>query len=154
MHSRWRLATVFARSEKVCVALGCTQVVLFLAVLTSGCGQNTGGRLGVSGTVRFQGAPLQSGTIEFASADAKQLTGSTITDGKYSVPAAQGLPPGKYTVRISATQDEGAAPTGPPGPESMTQQAKSLIPPQYNVDSTLTAEVTQGGNNVFDFDLK
>jgi len=127
---------------------------LLLAIFTSGCGQGAGGRLGVSGTVRFQGAPLQTGTIEFASADAKQLSGSTITDGKYSVPADKGLTPGKYTVRISAAQDAGAAPTGPPGPESMTQQAKALIPPQYNVDSTLTAEVTEGGSNVFDFDLK
>ncbi|HPM82871.1 MAG TPA: carboxypeptidase-like regulatory domain-containing protein [Candidatus Anammoximicrobium sp.] len=128
--------------------------VLLLAVVASGCGQDTGGRLGLSGTVRFQGAPLQTGTIEFASSDAKQLTGSTITDGKYSVPADKGLPPGKYTVRISAAQDAGAAPAGPPGPESMTQQAKALIPPQYNVESTLSADVTEDGNNVFDFDLK
>lgn len=153
MRFRWRLADVFAQFPWVCKSL-CGWSAVLLAVVLSGCGQDTGGRLAISGTVRFQGVPLKSGTIEFASADAKQLSGSTITDGKYSVPAAQGLPPGKYTVRISATQDEGAAPTGPPGPESMTQQAKSLIPPQYNVDSKLTAEVTQGGNNVFDFDLK
>lgn len=150
----WRSADIGTRSEWVCRSFCRSTVVLVLVVLISGCGQSTGDRLGLSGTVRFQGAPLQSGTIEFASADAKQLTGSTIKDGKYSVPAAQGLPPGKYTVRISASQEEGATPTGPPGPESMTQQAKSLIPPQYNVDSTLTAEVTEGGDNVFDFDLK
>jgi len=36
----------------------------------------------------------------------------------------------------------------------MTQQAKALIPPQYNVESTLSADVTEDGNNVFDFDLK
>ena len=154
MRFRWRLADVFARSEWFCKSLCRSPALLLLAVLMSGCGQDTGGRLGVSGTVRFQGAPLQTGTIEFASADAKQLSGSTITDGKYSVPADKGLTPGKYTVRISAAQDAGAAPTGPPGPESMTEQAKALIPPQYNVDSTLTAEVTEGGSNVFDFDLK
>ena len=154
MRFRWRLADVFARLAWVCKSLCRWPAVLLLAVLMGGCGQDTGGRLGVSGTVRFQGAPLQTGTIEFASADAKQLSGSMIADGKYSVPADKGLTPGKYTVRISAAQDAGAAPTGPPGPESMTEQAKALIPPQYNVDSTLTAEVTEGGSNVFDFDLK
>ena len=84
----------------------------------------------------------------------KELDVKTTADGKYSVPADKGLPPGKYTVRISAAEDAGAAPTGPPGPESMTQQAKALIPPQYNVETTLSAEVTEGGSNVFDFDLK
>ena len=149
-----RFADLVASNGWVCRSSYRSAAILLLAVLVSGCGKGTGGRLEISGTVRFQGAPLKAGTIEFASADAKQLTGSTVTDGKYSVPADKGLPPGKYTVRISAAEDAGAAPTGPPGPESMTQQAKALIPPQYNVDSTLTAEVTEGGSNVFDFDLK
>ncbi len=154
MRFEWRFADVLASNGWVCRSACRSAAVLLLAILVSGCGQGTGGRLEISGTVRFQGAPLKAGTIEFASADAKQLTGSTITDGKYSVPADKGLPPGKYTVRISAAQDSGAAPTGPPGPESMTQQAKALIPPQYNVESTLSAEVTEGGSNAFDFDLK
>lgn len=149
-----RFADVVASNDWVCRCPSRWAAVLLLAVFVSGCGKATGGRLEISGTVRLQGAPLQSGTIEFVSADAKHLTGSTITDGKYSVPADKGLPPGKYTVRISATQEEGAVPAGPPGPEAETHKTKALIPPQYNVESTLSAEVTQDGNNQFDFDLK
>jgi len=154
MRSGSRFAAVVASNGRIIRTVGRSPAILLVAVLVIGCGPDTGGRLGLSGTVTFQGAPLKTGTIEFASGDAKQLSGSTITEGKYSVPADKGLPPGKYTVRISAVEDAGAAPTGPPGPESMTQQAKALIPPQYNVESTLSAEVTEGGSNVFDFDLK
>jgi len=126
---------------------------VLLAVLVSGCSQDTGGRVGVSGTVRWNGTPLQGGTIEFASADGGQLTGSMIANGKYSVPADKGLLPGKYTVRISASQETGAAPAGPPGPEAEMHKTKDLIPAKYNVDSELSVEVTQGGTGQFDFDL-
>lgn len=154
MRLDWRFARRVASSVWACRSWLRCSTILLLAIFVNGCGQDTGGRFEVSGTVRFQGAPLQSGTIQFASDDAKQLTGSMITDGRYSIPADKGLLPGKYTVRISASQEEGAAPAGPPGPEAETHKAKDLIPPEYNVNSTLSAEVSQGGSNEFDFDLK
>ena len=154
MRLDWRFARMVASSVSVCRAWWRCSTVLLLAIFVSGCGQDTGGRMQVSGTVKLQGTPLRSGTIEFASADAKQLTGSMITDGKYSIPAEKGLLPGKYTVRISASQEEGAVPAGPPGPEAETHKVKDLVPPEYNGNSTLSAEVSQGGSNQFDFDLK
>jgi hypothetical protein len=133
---------------------GRAAIWLLAGVVVAGCGQDSGGRLEVSGKVQFQGSALANGTIEFVTADGAQRSGTTITGGTYSIPADKGLLPGKYIVRIDSAQETGPAPTGPPGPESMTQVATNLIPPQYNVNSTLTAEVTESGDNKFDFDLK
>jgi hypothetical protein len=110
--------------------------------------------MGLSGEVLFQGAPLKTGVIEFVSADGSQRSGAAIEAGAYSIPAPKGLLPGKYIVRISCAQETEPAPAGPPGPESMAQPAPNLIPPQYNVDSTLAAEVAESGDNQFNFDLK
>ncbi len=148
------LADMITRSTGIRSLSSCWPALLFMAVASGGCGRDTGGRVEISGTVRFQDAPLQTGTIEFASTDGKHLNGSTIKGGKYAIPAAQGLTPGKYTVRISASQEEGVAPAGPPGPEAETHRARALIPPEYNINSTLSAEVTHDGGNQFDFDLK
>lgn len=128
-------------------------VALCVGTVAGGCGPDTGGRVAVSGTVKFRGEPLKQGTIEFTAQDGKSQSGGTITEGKFALPAVQGLRVGQYLVRISSVQG-GTAPAGPPGPESMTPQGKDVIPLEYNVKSTLTAEVTKGGPNKFDFDLK
>jgi hypothetical protein len=138
------------QSAGLCLTLAALACVIVLA----GCGGNTGGRLAVSGRVNFKGAPLANGVIELVSQDGSQQSGATITKGDFSVPANKGLPPGKYIVRISAAEESGAAPAGPPGPEGMTQKTKNLIPAEYNVNSTKTVEVVSGKRNHFEFDLK
>jgi hypothetical protein len=57
-------------------------------------------------------------------------------------------------VRISAVKESGPAPTGPPGPEAEQHKVEQLVPPEYNVKTTLSAEITKGGRNEFPFDLK
>jgi hypothetical protein len=56
-------------------------------------------------------------------------------------------------VRISAAEESGKAPSAEEAPGA-GPAAKELIPAQYNVNSKLTAEVTQKGPNNFNFDLK
>ena len=129
-------------------------VFCFGLVVSVGCSPDTGGRLGFSGTVTFRGAPLQKGVVEFTSADRTRQSGSGIAKGAFAVPATRGLPPGTYTVRVTAVQEAAAAPAGPPGPESMQQTATDMIPPEYNERSTLTAEIKQGSPNQFSFELK
>lgn len=142
-----------ARTLGPVVARPLLMVLALLGFLT-GCGSSTGGRLAISGRVTFRGSPLNEGTIEFVSTDGNRQSGAAIVKGDYSIPAAKGLPAGKYTVRISAVQEAGAAVQGPPGPESMTQKAQDLIPPEYNAQTTLTAEVKAGERNSFTFNLK
>jgi len=120
--------------------------------LLTGCGSSVDGRYGVSGTVTFKSAPLDTGAIEFVSNDGSQQSGATITNGAYSIPAGKGLKPGKYKVKITST-DGAAAAAGPPGPESMGAAGKEKLPPEYNSATTQSVEVTSSGANTFDFDI-
>jgi len=127
------------------------RVALFLLLIASlpallGCQPDTGGRAGVSGTVTLGGQPLESGTIQFVSADGSQMSGATITAGKYEVPAEQGLLPGTYTVRVSSVQSAATAEAAPGDSSAVEAQNKDLIPAEYNTASKATAEIKEGSN--------
>ena len=115
--------------------------------LCPGC-EPAGPRRSVSGTVTFQGRPLQRGTIQFIS-DQGPAGGALIRNGAYRLPAEQGLMPGRYRVWISATE---------PLPElkepgASAPPTRELIPPEFNARSTQTVEVTDKGPNRFPFDI-
>jgi hypothetical protein len=129
------------------------------SVLVAGCG---GGdslpREAVSGTVKFDGAPLKSGMIQFqpTSAGETQAGVAPIIDGRYTVDRSNGLVPGRYQVIVTgilappeAPKNEMPGDTRPP-----KAPAKEVIPEKYNARSELAAQVTKEGPNTFDFDLK
>jgi hypothetical protein len=60
--------------------------------------------LGVTGEISLNGAPVKSGSIQLTSVGVAKVsaTGAVIQDGKYEIPQAKGLPPGKYQIMISA----------------------------------------------------
>ncbi len=131
--------------------IGC--LVLSLVV---GCGEkNPLGRMPVSGTVTFQGRPLESGSIEFAPVDplGKTKAGGPVVDGKYSIAVNQGLAPGEYVVRVfSPVGAAEAAGDAMPGSRP-TAVARERIPPIYNVNSRLRCEVSAEKTNLHDFNL-
>ncbi|MBI3467625.1 MAG: carboxypeptidase regulatory-like domain-containing protein [Planctomycetes bacterium] len=115
----------------------------------------THARHAISGTVTFNGQPLDHGVIEFTPEGAGDgvQTGSVIAEGKYEIPEAQGLPPGKYKVVISsagpgrdraAIDLPGDAP--PPSPER--------IPAKYNAQTELSIDVAPDSDGVYNFDLR
>lgn len=123
--------------------------LLLIVIGLCGCGAGDPlGRRPVSGKVTLAGEPLAHGTIAFEPAGQGTSAGATIANGTYAIAADQGLPPGKYTVRISS-------PTGgvatPEAPGESTQLATEQIPADYNSNSTLKVEVLKEGNNAFDF---
>lgn len=129
--------------------------MLLMVLACLGCGAGNSLDLqAVSGSVTFDGKPLEQGSIQFVPQDNATglLSGALITAGTYSIPQDKGLPPGKYTVRISSADRSSNAPASPPGMESSVP-AKERIPARYNAESQLTAEVTAGGDNTFDFPL-
>lgn len=141
-------------------ALACT---FFSVGFLAGCGSaDPLGRVPVSGTVQWQGAPLKQGAIRFEPFDIKPgdkrtAAGATIREGKYSLSSAEGVPPGKYSVSITATEDTPAATSTDPV-EAMSQVGKQavpkqLIPERYNRRTELVIEVTAKGPNSFPFDL-
>jgi len=102
----------------------------------------------MSGTVTLDGKPLETGIIAFGSLQEDGVrSGAPLTNGKYAMAAARGLPPGTYRVRISA-QEAVSDPTGDAPPP------KELIPAEYNVNSDKTVTVSADGPNEFNFDIK
>ena len=79
-------------------------LALAFSVALSGCGKNTAT---VTGTVKYQGEPLPSGTILFYGSDGQPVVGG-IEDGKYKVDDA---PVGKVRIAIQV-QDIAASPIG------------------------------------------
>ena len=132
------------------------KALVMLAVLSGGCGDAFDGRRAVSGTVIFQGRPLDQGIITFIPATAGLPTqaGAAILDGRFTIPRAKGLVPGKYKVSISS--GDGKTPAdpsgGPPGP-SGNFSSKERIPAEYNVASRHEVQVTGDGANRFDFTI-
>jgi hypothetical protein len=124
-------------------------VVTLTAICLAGCGP-AGKRRAVSGTVTFQGKPIDNGHISFLSTAEHPgpVAGALIRDGHFSIPAEMGLEPGTYRVSISyvkgvgeRTPEQIAAGASTPG--------KELIPEEFNTKSWLTAEVKESGPNVF-----
>jgi hypothetical protein len=127
-----------------------------LLLLVGGCGDSAGGRQEISGTVTLRGQPLDQGIIEFHPLDnpsSDQLvtkSGAMIKDGKYLIPKAQGLVPGKYRVVLSSgDQKASLSEAGDPGPKSIF--SKERIPADYNLNTKQVVEVKKGGPNQFDY---
>jgi hypothetical protein len=130
-------------------------LALGLVIGLAGCGAGGPKRYGVTGMVMFQGKPLNQGSITFLPDDPQlgASGGALIKDGQYSIPAKQGLLPGRYKVSIGSADPKKVADPdempGAPGPVY-----KDRIPAKYNTSTTLTAEVQADGKNQFDFELK
>jgi hypothetical protein len=116
-------------------------------LLVVGCADRTTGE--VSGTITFDGQPVEAGGITFLPADGKAPTaGGQITDGKYKVR----VPVGTAKVVINGTKVIGKQKlyNTPDSPEMPI--ATELLPPKYNENTELRLEVRPGLNEK-DFDL-
>lgn len=137
--------------------LGLAVAASVILASAAGCG---GGdplqRQAVSGTVTFKGQPLDKGTIQFLPADPQAKGspgGATITNGQFSLPAAQGLAPGKYRVQISSPVG-GAEPGPEEAPGESSKLAEERIPASWNTESKHEITVEKGGANKFDFKIE
>jgi hypothetical protein len=114
-------------------------------------------RHAVSGRVTLNGQPLAQGMIQFqpaAGPGAGSMSGGClIKDGSYSIPRDQGLVPGNYKVAIFGAGTGAAAPKDE-APGRSSALTADPVPSQYNVQTTLSAEVKSDAANRFDFELK
>jgi hypothetical protein len=130
-------------------------LAMLFTLIDAGCtGKDSLGRQAVTGKVNFNGAPLEQGNIRFETQGnpGGPASGAMITSGKYTIPVENGLPPGKYLVRINVASATKSSPAGPPGPEAASFVSPELIPPEFNVKSTQVVEVRTGANE-FTFDI-
>lgn len=132
-----------------------SQLALAVAAVLVGCGDAGPKRYGVTGTVTYKGKPIENGLISFVPAGSEASAGGApITDGRYEIPKAVGLPAGEYRVIISV-------PTGGPAPKEVApgvgageRETREALPARYNSQTELRRAVKAGERNVFNFDLK
>lgn len=118
-------------------------LLLIAAPIMAGCGSGGPGEYAVTGTVTFDGQPVEQGEIRFLPADMQGTPyAGQITNGKFECRVTEG----QKRVEINATRESATpAPDGLPNFES-------YIPAAYNSESKLTAEIK--GNDTLTFDLK
>ena len=128
-----------------------TSIVLLILVcgaVTVGCGGGTEPlpELGtVSGTVTLDDAPLAGAGVVFTPETGRISNGTTDAEGKYVLsygPDVRGAVLGKHSVAITVEENM-----------ELPADQQTVIPPRYNVKTTLSAEV-KAGENTFDFPLK
>ncbi len=113
-----------------------------VALLLSGCGQGDRPPIGtVSGTVTMDGEPFSGVIVSFMPESGRPASGISDDSGRYSLEYVQGV----KGCKIGPAKVVFFAPTG--------GTMSHAIPPQYQAESDLSADV-QSGSNTFDFDLK
>ena len=129
---------------------------LFLAfclAAASGCDYSRG-RVPVTGTVLFDGKPLESGNIRFGG-DQGAAGAGPIVNGSFALhenASQKGVLPGKYDVLIASWVEE----RGSVRPDGSFSPGITRIPLVYldPAKSGLTAEVKKGQTNRFTFEVK
>jgi hypothetical protein len=92
----------------------------------------------VQGEVTFDGQPLKEGSIRFSPVDGQSATaGARISDGKFTAK----VPVGKHKVEINAPKATGRKMRAG---DEMVDELTELLPPKYNSQSTLDADVKRG----------
>lgn len=120
-------------------------VLLAGLFLVSGCGGQVA-EAEVSGTVLIDNLPLKEGFILFEEADkSKTPVEGKIVDGKYTLK----VPPGSKIVRINASR-----PARKIDPVMGAAARESMIPKEFNSESTLKREIKAGQNEGMDFQVK
>lgn len=131
----------------------CLLIACFLGglVLVGGCGK-AGTSATLSGEVRYQGQPVEKGSIRLDPVEGgREPVATQIIGGKYSFDASSGLVAGTYRVSIFGTRVVGT--TDDPETGQKVEQTHQYIPDKYNTKTVL--EVTlKGGANSQNFELE
>lgn len=134
-------------------------VTLSLAALGCSPAETDGDLVPVTGTVTLDGEPLAGATVSYnvARGTAGQGgTGTTDAQGKYEIShfrAGKGVNPGEYTVTISKLVLSDGSPIPADAESIFNLDTKDLVPPKYNVATTLTTTVMPNAEPI-DFALE
>lgn len=146
-----------------------THICMLAAVsFVVGCGEGASltGTTAATGTVTYKGQPVEGATVIFSpTVEGRAASGRTDAEGAFeltTLSASDGVMPGTYSVAISKTEMEG----GLSGEEAQkyfeehnapppAATRKELLPAKYKDAATsgLTANITEGGENNFTFEL-
>lgn len=139
--------------------------VSFVMSGIAGCGESGPERIGMNGIVTYNGEPIEDGEISFQPVEGTQAppTSTTITDGKYELPAKWALVPGTYQVAVRSYRvslDDGAKLPGStldrPPPSGGIEVKDQMLPEKFNTKSTIEKVTVESGQAPAEknFDLK
>lgn len=116
-----------------------------LALVATGCGKSGPKTYDVTGTVTYDGQPLESGSIAFAPTNPEMKGYQTeITAGKYTIE----LPAVEMAVKIFANR-----PSGPYDEVMGGTPSEQYLHANYNDNTKLKATITPESGQVHDFKL-
>lgn len=127
-----------------------------LGVFLQGCSGSSGTpapvRAIVTGQVKFNDKPVQSGQITFLPLKGPVAMGP-ISEGTYRIDWKGGVPVGECKVELLGYEDTGKEIIVGAGGKT-EKETRQVLPAKYNTDSTLSVTVEEGQENQRDFDLK
>jgi hypothetical protein len=134
-------------TRKTILALCCLPTLFLLA----GCGSSAS----VEGTVSVDGTQIDHGSIVFVPAGGSgNPVGTDIRDGKYEIPSERGLTSGNYKVQILWNKKTGKKTKDITDTGAVIDERMQVLPPNYNTNTELTADIKSGGNTGVNFELK
>ncbi len=139
------------------VSVGIRASLCLLVMTMLGCQDAGPERAAVTGLVEFDGKPLETGSIAFIpnGSEGGPTSGSTIENGKYSIPQENGAVVGSHRVEIRWPKKTGKQiPVVPPATSAtgVVDEVEEGLPEKYNTKSTLVETVESGPNSI-DFHL-
>lgn len=124
--------------------------------LTAGCGGDGLSRVPIKGLVTNQGTPLAGVSVQFfpaAGTPGEGAMGVADAEGKFEVISSRnddsGVPPGKYTVRVSRLMDRDGTILPTDAIQADYPNAMESIPAPYSTSSSpLEVSIPEGGGEV------
>lgn len=136
-----------------------------LLLISLGCGGKNSDRPAtarVTGTVLYNGSPVDGATVAFIPKDGRSATGVTSAAGEFTLQTYDtndGAVLGNHTVTITpaigSSQDDEVPPNDPDSLQTMQEVMDKRLPQKYSSADTsgLTREVADDGQNDFTFEL-
>ena len=119
-----------------------------LAALALAAGCSGRGGVAVKGRVSLDGQPVDYGSITLLPLEGQKVkTGSLVQKGEFSIPSRDGPQRGKYRVEFRWPRPTGQKIRNGDTGEVMAFTAEAF-PPTFNTDSTLTADIQSGVNDL------
>jgi hypothetical protein len=141
------------------------QYVLAMGLLccAQGCGGDGLERVPIQGVIKAQGSPLANAVVQFTPQEGtpgEGALGMSDAEGKFTVISSRrddsGVPPGKYSVRVSRFVGGNGAPLPPDATQADHPDAKESVPAPYSTpNSPLRVTIaTEGGLVEIDIPVK
>ena len=113
--------------------------------------------MAVTGTVKLDGQPLESGRLTLVPIEGTQSpsAGAEIIDGEFEIDANKGPRVGAFRVEIRSQRPTGKkiAAGSPAPPGTMVDEMVEAVPARFNKESKLRADL-KAGNNPLTFELQ